>query len=407
MLIKTSPFHQGFTLLGRSSMTFAFLLILLYSTSFWFSYNASYFGIPAIVVALLWTNYLLRGFESESACRLFSFLLQGKPPVIYKHWLKINDTTLSFGTYKLLFSAINNLSLSPLGNLIFKSTALSGHLKKGDADPGTVVLKIPFSAIGLQQQKDFITLLKEKNPQITFAPSVNAVLNKPILKSTNYIHTLTLIIFIGILCDIGHATFEYVELLKRYYLSQQAANDKNTTAALKQYESAEWLKSHCSRFSLVTPKLLNNTSTAAGLLESRSKALWGIGKKDEALAAQIEAAKLVPKSFKINLRLARLYTKMGQPEKANEAIDIVADKHKHSLLPKLYTAALLFDKQNASEAKTVLQRYLSSLDEDYFSPPPIWPPAGEEAIHELFVRDDLEFLLSKLQTPPKSLTKKK
>ena len=51
------------------------------------------------------------------------------------------------------------------------------------------------------------------------------------------------------------------------------------------------------------------------------------------------------------------------------------------------------------QAKTVLKDYLSSLDKDYFSQPPVWPPAGEDAIHELFVRDDLEFLFSSLEMP--------
>jgi tetratricopeptide (TPR) repeat protein len=134
------------------------------------------------------------------------------------------------------------------------------------------------------------------------------------------------------------------------------------------------------------------------LLESRSRALWGIGKTQEALAAQIEAAQLAPASFKINLRLARLYAALGQTEKAKEAIQTVADKHKHALLPRLYSAALLLNAHKPQEAKLVLKDYLSFLDNDYFSPPPVWPPAGEDAIHELFVRDDLEFLLSSLET---------
>ena len=400
ILIKTSLFHQGFTLLGRSSMTFAVLLIILYSTSFWFSYNASYFGLLAILISLAVTHCLLRGLESKLLCRLLSFFLKGKPAVVYSRWLKLEENRLTFGTYRLLYSTIDNVSLSLFGNLIFKSNALSGPLKRGEVNAASIVLKMPFSAIDLQAQKKFITLLKEKCPQAIIAPSLATIQDKPILKSTTYIHTLSLIIFILILFDIGNSTFGYIELLKRYYLSQKAAAEQNIDQAKKAYESAQSLKAHFNSFSLVTPKLLNDSSTAANLFECRSKALWGIGNREESLAAQVEAAKLVPKSFKINLRLARLYAKLGQTEKAKESIEGFSDKHKHSLLPHLYTAALLLNDQKAGEAKSVLKDYLAFLDKDYFSPPPVWPPAGEDSIHELFVRDDLEFLLSNLEASP-------
>ncbi len=405
MLIKTSFFHQGYTLLGRSSIAFTIILIIFYSTSFWFSYNLAYFGLLAILLSLFITHHLLRGLESNLSCNLCSFFFKGKPLIIYRHWLKLEQNTFVFGTYRLLYSAIDNVSLSPLGNLIFKSAALSGPSTNGETNPAAVVLKLPISALNLKAQQEFIALLKEKCPQAKLSPSVEAILTKPVLNSTAYIHILTLIVFLAIFADIGHATFEYIELLKRYYLSQKSASEQHIAQAKEEYQSAEWLKAHCSRFSLVTPKLLNNSSTAASLFESRSKALWGIGETQAALAAQIEAAKLAPKSFKINLRLARLYAKLGRNEQAKKAIEIVTEKHKHALLPKLYTAGLLLNAGKPEEAKSVLKDYLSFLDKDYFSPPPVWPPAGEDAIHELFVRDDLEFLLSHLEILPAKKSK--
>ncbi len=403
MLIRTSFFHQGYTLLGRSSVVFTIILLIFYSTSFWFSCNAAHFGLLAIFSSLLMAHYLLRALESNLSCKLCSLFFKGKPPVIYRHWLKLEQNTFAFGIYKLLYSAIDNVSLSPFGNLVFKSTALSGPSTNEQANPGTVVLRLPISALSLKTQQEFITLLKEKCPQARLSPSIEAILAKPVLKSTTYIHILTLAIFIAILADVGHSTFEYIELLKRYYLSQKSASEQHIDQAKKEYQSAEWLKAHCSRFSLVTPKLLNNSSTAAGLLESRSKALWGIGETQEALNAQIEAAKIAPKSFKINLRLARLYTQLKQTEQAKMVIDTVSERHKHALIPKLYTTCLLVHEGKQAEAIIVLKDYLSFLDNDYFSPPPVWPPAGEDAIHELFVRDDLEFLLTNLEV---SSTKK-
>ena len=110
------------------------------------------FGLIAILLSLLITHCLLRLLETNASCKLLSFFLKGKPPIIYTQWLKLNENTLSFGTYKLLYSAINQVSLSPLGNLIFKSTALSGRAEK--LDSSTTVLKLPFAAITPQAQKN-------------------------------------------------------------------------------------------------------------------------------------------------------------------------------------------------------------------------------------------------------------
>lgn len=405
MLIRTSRFHKSFTLLGRSTVTFAIILIIFYSTSFWFPYNAADLGFIVILFSLIFTYCLLRGAESHLFCRLWSPLLKGKPPIIFTRWLEVEENRFKFGLYKLLFSAINNVSLSPFGNLIFKSQALSGPIKKGEINPAGTVLKLPFSAIDLKTQQEFVALLKEKCPQATLGTSLTAIQNKPILKSTTYIHILSSFIFFLILLDIGQSTFGYLELLKRYYLSDKASLEKSKDIAQKEFQSAEQLRAHPPQFSFVAPKLLHSTSTAAGLQESRSKALWGIGKKDEAIVAQAYAAKLAPKSYKINLRLARLFTELGQIENAKKTIDALAEKHKHALLPKLYLANLFLKENDKQKATLTLQYHYDYLvngisnhnggEAAYFSTPPVWPPGGEEVLHELFYRDDLEFLLPK------------
>jgi hypothetical protein len=416
MLIRTSRFHKSFTLLGRSTVTFAIILIIFYSTSFWFPYNAADLGVIVILFSLILTYCLLRGAESNLFCRLCSPLLKGKPPIIFTRWLEVEENRFKFGLYKLLFSAIDNVSLSHFGNLIFKSEALSGPIKKGDINPAGTVLKLPFSAIDLKTQQEFVALLKEKCPQATLGTSLTAIQNKPILKSTTYIHILSSFIFFLILLDIGQSTFGYLELLKRYYLSEKASLEKSSDIAQKEFQSAERLRTHPPQFSFVAPKLLHSTSTAAGLQESRSKALWGIGKKDEAIIAQAYAAKLAPKSYKINLRLARLFAGLGQIENAKKTIDALAEKHKHGLLPKLYFAKLFLKENDKPKAVLTLQCHYDYLmngmanhngESAYFSTPPVWPPGGEEVLHELFYRDDIEFLLRDLNISPQQKNAKR
>ncbi len=406
MSIRCNFSHQAFTLLGRSSFTFAALLIILNSNSLWFTYNAANFGVWAILLSIVITHYFLLALESEGACRLLSFFYKGKPAVIYRNWLTIQENTIAFGLYHLLWSAIDNVSISPLGNLIFKSRALSGPVATNKkAGPALTVLKIPFAAIDLSEQQKFIALLKEKAPQARLSKSLNAIVDKRSLQSTKYIHIFTVIIFLAVLIDVGQATFSFVELAKRYYLSQKLAMDGYLPAAQQQYNSAEYLRTHPLPFSIISPKLLNNNSTAAGLQESRSKSLWYLDKKDEAIATQAEAAKLAPQSFKINLRLARLYATLGKTDQAQSTVDNFINKHKDALLPRLYTATIFLKSNQKEKAISSLQEYLSSLHKDYFSPSPVWPPAGEEGLHELFYEQDLQFLLpSNNQTNKKPYT---
>lgn len=396
-LIKTSPFHQYFTLLGRSSITFAILLLILYSTSFWFDYNASYFGLIAVLISLPITHYCLLALESNASCKLFSFIFKGKPPVVYTKFLRIHDKMLSFGKQRLLFSAISHISLSPLGNLVFRSNALGGPPENSRNDQSMVVLKLPFSAINLETQKDLINLFKIECPGAVIAPSLENVLKKALLKPTAYVHVFMVIIFFAVLMDIGNSSFTYIELLKRYYLSKKYGMEKKFDEAKETYESAEQLRTHSYQFSIIMPKLVKSSSTSSGLLEAESEALWYMGKTDEAIKAQAKAAKLMPQSFKINLRLARFYAKAGNINKAIEAIDFVSDRHKHALLPRLYSASLLLKTGGQNKARTILQNYLSALNDEYFYPPPVWPPAGEDNIHELFTQEDLEFLLSNIK----------
>ncbi len=392
--ISTSFFHQGFTLISRSSLTFAILLIILLSTSFWFKFNASHFGLLAILISLIITHFLLIAVESPRVTRFLAPILKGKPSVVYRRWIETDDLALTFGVYRLVWNAIDNVSLSHFGNLIFASRALCGPAmpdKRGDRNPAAKVLKLPFAAIDLQARRDFITQLKENHPQIGLSPALQKMAEKPILKSSNYIQAFTMFIFLAILADVGYSTFNYVELLKQYYLCEKEALPGALAKAEEHYSKAEDLRTHWPIFSLVSPKLLTGSGATATLQESRSKALWTMGKRVEALQAQDEAVKLMPQSFKYSLRQARLCLALGKIKEAQQDIETLTEKHKHALLPRLYLTSLLWRIKKPEQAKSALKDYLSMLNDEYFSPPPVWPASGEESLHELFIARILIF----------------
>ena len=403
--IRTSFFHQSFTVIARASLIFTILLVILLSTSFWFKLNAIYLGVPAVIISLFLSHFLLKIIETKLVARLFAFVHKGQPIVVYQDWLQIEDFALVFGVYRLLWSAIDYVSLSHFGNLIFSSRALCGpelSVNKKDNNPATKVLKVPFSVIDLQTQKYFVDLLKEKCPQAKISSSLAAITDKPILKSTNYIHLFTMLVFLAILFDVGYSTFRYVELLKRYYLADQVALTGNISEGQSLYGNAEQLRIHTPFFSMVSGQLFSKGQSLAVVQEARSRTLWSLGEKDKALLAQQSAAKLMPKSFKVVLREARLCIELGKVEEAQDVITNLISKHKHALLPRLYLASSLWQNNKMDEARTCFKEYLSLLNEEYFSPPPVWPSSGEEVLHELFYRDDLNFLIpDKLSSPHK------
>jgi len=393
--IRTSFFHQAVTLISRASFAFAVLWILLLTTSFWFRFNAEQFGVLAVIVSIVFTHFFLIAAESNFISKVFYFLRKGRPLLIYRRWLAVNDTSIVFGNYRVLWSAIDSVSLSYLGNLIFTSRALCGppvYGKNGDDNPAAKVLRLPFSAIDLRVQKLFVAQLKEKCPQAVLSPSLIKVLNKPVFRSTSYIHLLTSSVFLFILFDVGYSTFRYVELLKRYYLADEAAICGDLQKAKKQYEFAEELRINAVPFSTVSKQLLSKGQSLSVVQEARARVLWKLGKKEEALRAQQEAASLMPKTYKIVLRQARFCIELGKIEEAKKVIKGLIEKHRYALLPHLYFSSLLWQNDQLDEAKQEFKRYLDQLDNEYFSPPPVWPASGEEALHELLYRDDLKFL---------------
>jgi tetratricopeptide (TPR) repeat protein len=393
--IKTGYFYQLVTLTSRTVLVFAVLLVGLLSTSFWFQWNAEYLGGLAIIIGLIVTHGFLIAAESDLVSRLFSFVRKGKPLVVYRRWLRIEEQTLVYGVYRLLWTAIDSVSVSHFGNLIFKSRALCGSpvlVNSKDINPANKVLKIPFAAVDVETQKRFIALLKTKCPQANIASTLEAIMGKPIIRSANYIHIFTGIVFLLLLFDAGYSSFRYVELLKRYYLADQAALLGNVEKAEIEYKVAEQFRLDALPFSMVSKQLFTRGTSLAAIQEARSRVLWDLGQKEKSLLIQENAARLMPKSYKVVLREARLYSASGKLGEARNAIESLIDKHKHALLPRMYLAFLLYQHGKAKEAKLAFKEYLAMLDKEYFSLPPVWPPSGEESLHELFYRDDLRFL---------------
>ena len=105
-------------------------------------------------------------------------LLKGKPPVVYRDWLVFENGTLTYGRYRLTWQAIDEVSLSYFGNLVFKSRALTGPPimeKTKDINPAIVILKVPIAPIDLKTQKEFISLLKEKCPKVKLNKQLEAI----------------------------------------------------------------------------------------------------------------------------------------------------------------------------------------------------------------------------------------
>ena len=143
---------------------------------------------------------------------------------------------------------------------------------------------------------------------------------------------------------------------------------------------------------MVSRQLFSKGQSLAIVQEARSRALWNLGRKEKALLAQQDAAKLMPKSYKIVLCQARLYLALGKVEEAQNVIEGLIDKHKHALLPRLYLASLLWQNKKTDEAKSSLRNIWLCLIKNIFHHHLFGQPAAKKSLHELFYRDDLNFL---------------
>ncbi len=87
---------------------------------------------------------------------------------------------------------------------------------------------------------------------------------------------------------------------------------------------------------------------------------------------------------------------MNSPSEAKIEIEEAMKIKKDSFLPRGYMVALNFEHTGAGEAQKLYETYLKELDDELFGEEPAWPPGGERFLHDIWYREDLTFVFSRL-----------
>lgn len=389
-LLYTSTAHQMLTLIGLSFFLFEVVFVVFYSDNFWFSLNIAWLGVPAIFCAALVAHLILLGLESNFVCKLVSFVLRGRPLVVYRRWLKIDASGLTFGRRHLLWSVIDELSLTYMGNLEIKSRALCGDASE-DRD---LLLKIPFGLAYQSEQTKFLSAARLNCPCLVVNKRLESRINSPIVKGQNAIQLFGAVFMALILLDVGQSSFAYLEMLKHYYLSEAAALENRIKDGNAELQNADYMQAHPFPISYVGPRFLSMGTSSSGLLETRSRVLWALGRKDEAIADQHKAIKSSPENFRLYLRLARLLDDQSDRPNSRAAIAKAIEKHKDSLLPRLYMMASAHGSK--PQARAAYVQAMDDFAESTFKTDPVWPPGGNSFLHDVFYSEDIYFVLNRL-----------
>lgn len=323
------------------------------------------------------------------------------------------EPALIFGNRRVLFSAIDEIALTFWGNLHIKSFNVYGRRERnGKPQPPQLVFKIPFTVVDQPKQKLLVDTIRKYRPDVVMNKRLNKRMENQELAAASSVQLFGAAFLFWVLLDVGHSTFAYLEMLKGYHLAQFIIRNPSeleltgktapldATEAAKEaqicFDNAESLRTNPPPWSWVTNTLLSKGSVAAGAQEARSEALWFMGKKDESIKAVEEALKFSPKSFRYNLRLARLFFDLGRLPEARAQIRQAIDNHRDSLLPRLYMVALLEATKDKPKARKFYDLYAEELDYEVFGTEPHWPPGGNTFVHDIWYKDDLEFVLNKL-----------
>ncbi len=394
--LLTSFSHAGFVLIGTAFLLFEILFVTLLANSFWFPLNLVPLGVPVIVLITAATHFVLRASEEEPLVRALSFIWKGRPPVLYRRWLKLDENGFTFGVKRIRWTVIESAELSFFGNLVFKSRALCGEpclINGKDHNPAEVILKLPFSAAGLNEQKRFFEALKANRPAVQLNSRLLKQIEQPKLKGIALVQAATVAFLFAALVDAGYSTFVYLETLKGYYQCLLDGRDRKSTA-LSNFERAEDLRLHPFPISWVSRKLTSFGGVSEVLQQARSEALWSLGKREESVAVAKEIAESSPKAFRSHLRLARLYCLLGKQDCAQDELKTAIEKRDEALLPRVYLISLLLERGRNHDALEAFEKYSSKLDEEVFGERPVWPPGGERFVTDVWYRDDLDFVFN-------------
>jgi len=398
--LATTMAHRGYTLVGAAFVVFEMFFLTMYSDKYWFGVDIGWLGIPAVLCAMVIAHFLLMALESDKACRAFRIIWKGLPPSVYRKWVVIHphatEPSIGYGVRRILCRSIDGLELTLLGNLCIRSRSLCG-LDTVDSD---LVFKIPFGFASIADQEKLISFIRRHNP----TASVNKRLSKrdkTDVKGTAAIQLLGAAFLFVVLLDVGHSTFHFLQILQGYYNCQTAIADPAAHAKLdaaNEYERAESIRQHPLPISWVSNKLLASGAVASGVFQARSDAQWALKKRDDAVASLRKALELSPKSFRINLRIARRLTEMGRLKEAEDEAKQAIENHKDTFLPQLYMVVLSLKGEGKAAADKVFDEYKKKADQEIFGEDPPWPPGGNRFLHDIWYKDDVEFIFNRLMS---------
>lgn len=388
--------HSLLTLVGASFLAFEFIFINLYLSDFWFNTDISTLGLLAILATLAAAHVGLCLLERPVACRIFSPILRGRPPIFYRKWLTLSDTGIACGIRHIRWEAVESMDQTFFGNLLVKSRLVVGD-ESYDAD---VVLKMPFTAADPSVRRQLVEETLRRRPSMLLNKRLSQGLASPFTKTSRYTALMTGGFMLYVLLDLGYASFYYLEVLKNYHLSTLAAFQDHEKAALRFLDKADGMRSHPFPLSwLVRQFFLNQTANAADLDQMRSEVFWHLGRRQEALA-EGRRSLLREKSpvLRRQLRQSRLLALSGRYDEARELLGEAVERHESALMARLYRLAVL-RAEGASSGK-MKEAYRKELDECYettFGAEPHWPPIkGNRHFIEIFYSEDLRFVVDHL-----------
>lgn len=394
--LLTSTTHRLYTLLGTTFVVFEGVFLVLWSNDFWFRINLVLVAVPTLVVAGFIAHLFLCWQESPRGIQLLSWLFKGQAPITYRRWLSFDDEGVTVGSRRLIWSAIDGLTVTIFGNLQVRSYALSGTSAKAPE----VILKLPFEASNLSHQIEFVSSAKKHKPALlTNKRLEKAVTAKP-GKGEAILRNLYAAFIVLLLCDISFSTFSYLELMKQYHLAQLAGKAHELDKAREYLRAAEAIQDNPPAFSYTTPKLLKDGAVAAGALRARAETLYALGDTAGAVEAAEKAQKAQPANYKTSLLLARLLAEQGKIAEARSQVVTAIDMRADELTPYLYLMALYCQMDKRPQAERLYNQSMNTLIDEVFGEEPLWPPGSNRRLHELFSSDDVSFLFPRLLKRP-------
>ncbi len=389
--LKTAFSHRCLTLITTSFVLFEIVFLELYADNFWFAFDIAWLGVPVILIVAIFAHFLLSWLSSPRACRLLSFLFKGRLPVVYSSWLKLNSSGVTFGLKHICYQAIDELNLTWLGNLEFRSRRLCGQ----ESPEPDCVLKVPFGVACQEVQNLLLERIKANKGDLSLNERLEKRLRSPIVRGQALVQLFGAVFMVLVLIDVAQSSFYFLETLKQYHLAHVEARLGKRHSALAHLKNADSLYLKPFAVSWVISGLLFQGSSGAGVLQTRAQALFHLGLQKEALSEARKAVDLDP-GFRNHLSLARLFAGSRQTLSARAEIADAIASHADSLLPRLYMLAMM--KPDAARLE-LYKKYMDELKESTFEQEPMWPPGGNRFLAENFYSDDISFIFDRLLSP--------